>query len=187
MCFWGGPGTCLTRGNYASRTIFAAIAAALLLWLFPLNLTSAQEAPAPSLMTPGDSVVTGFSGVLAPEPPPSAGDPLDRTFITLDGPSMQIHHLVPNGPPTGQVIDSPTVFKAPARSVGQVFAITLDDAPAPNIYLGATSAFGLQIVLPDSAGDGHLKRVKTGGARAAPPGASTASTAQPAQSISSPR
>jgi hypothetical protein len=108
----------------------AAIAATTLLWLIPLSLTSAQEAPVPSLMAPGDGVVTGFSGVLPPEPPPPAGDPLDETFINLDGPSMQIQHLVPNGPPTGQLIDSPTAFKAPARSVGQVFAITLDDAPA---------------------------------------------------------
>ena len=84
-------------------------------------------------MAPGDSVVTGFSGVLPPESPPP-GDPLDQTFINLDGPSMQIQHLVPNGAPSGQLIDSPTVFKAPARSVGQVFAITLDDAPTPNIY-----------------------------------------------------
>jgi hypothetical protein len=43
-----------------------------------------------------------------------------------------------------------------------VFAITLDDAPAPNIYLGATSAFGLQIVIPDADGDGRPERVKTG-------------------------
>ena len=161
MCFWGAPGTRPTTGK-ASRSILAAFAATPLLWLIPLNLTSAQEAPVPSLMAPGDGVVTGFSGVLPPEPPPPAGDPLDETFINLDGPSMQIQHLVPNGPPSGQLIDSPTVFKAPARSVGQVFAITLDDAPAPNIYLGATSAFGLQIVLPDIDGQGHPKRVKTG-------------------------
>ena len=161
MCLWGAPGTRPTTGK-ASRSILAAIAATTLLWLIPLSLTSAQEAPVPSLMAPGDGVVTGFSGVLPPEPPPPAGDPLDETFINLDGPSMQIQHLVPNGPPTGQLIDSPTAFKAPARSVGQVFAITLDDAPAPNIYLGATSAFGLQIVLPDSDGHGHPKRVKTG-------------------------
>ena len=36
-----------------------------------------------------------------------------------------------------------------ASEVGQVFAIALDDGrdgPVPNIYLGATSAYGLQIV-----------------------------------------
>ena len=98
-------------------------------------------------------MVTGFSGVLSPEPPPP-GDRLDETFINLDGPTMQIQHPVPNGSPSGQLINSPTVFKAPAHSVGQVFAITLDDAPTPNIYLGATSAFGLQIVVPDSDGEG---------------------------------
>jgi hypothetical protein len=101
MCLWGAPGTRPTTGK-ASRSILAAIAATTLLWLIPLSLTSAQEAPVPSLMAPGDGVVTGFSGVLPPEPPPPAGDPLDETFINLDGPSMQIQHLVPNGPPTGR-------------------------------------------------------------------------------------
>jgi hypothetical protein len=150
-----------TTVRRASGSILAAVAATSLLWSIPFDRASAQEVPVPSLMAPGDGVVTGFSGVLPPEPPPPAGNPLDETFINLDGPSMQIQHLVPKGPPSGQLIDSPTVFTAPARSVGQVFAITLDDAPAPNIYLGATSGSG---------------------ARAAPPAAYTASTARPARS-----
>jgi hypothetical protein len=39
--------------------------------------------------------VTGFSGVTAPSPPPAA-DPLDETFIDLDGPSAQIFRQVPH-------------------------------------------------------------------------------------------
>jgi hypothetical protein len=72
-----------------------------------------------------------------PSPPPP-GDPLDETFINLDGPSMQVQRPQPNAPPSGQLIPSPTVFSAKAQDVGQVFAITLDDAPVPNI--SATSA-----------------------------------------------
>jgi hypothetical protein len=50
-----------------------------------------------------------------------------------------------------------------------VFAIALDAdgrrGRVPNIYLGATSAFGLQIVVAN-AGDGHLERVRRGDPRA---------------------
>ena len=42
-------------------------------------------AQAPSIMAPGDAIVTGFSGVLPPVPPFPSGDPLDETFINLDG------------------------------------------------------------------------------------------------------
>ena len=79
---------------------------------------------------------------------------------------MQIQRPQPSSPPAGQLIPAPTVFSAPASAVGQVFAITLDDQPVPNIFLGATSAFGLQIVAPDSDGDGRPERLKTGQADA---------------------
>src|SRR5690606_32483779 len=52
-----------------------------------------------------------------------------------------------------------------ASQVGQVFATALDDGAeggTPNVYLGATSAYGLHIVLPDSDGDGYPERVRNG-------------------------
>ncbi len=114
----------------------------------------------------GDAVVTGFSGTSQPDPLP-AGDPLDETFIDLDGASAQIFRLEPGAPPSAQLISAPPVFQVKARDVGQVFAIGLDGNLAPTrdppaIYLGATSAFGLQIVIPDADGDGRPERVKTG-------------------------
>ena len=138
---------------------FAALAVAALIWWAP------AEAQTPGIMSPGDTIVTGFSGVVPPAPP-FAGDPIDGTFINLDGASMQIQRPTPLGPPQGQLIGSPTLFEAPASAVGQVFAITLDDQPMPNIFLGATSAFGIQIVGPDSNGDGLPDRLKTGQADA---------------------
>lgn len=142
------------------RAAFFSTALALILSLF-LDRAGAQEAPASSILSPGDAVITGFAGITPPVLPLAPGvDPLDATFINLDGPSMQIQHLQPNGPPAGQLISSPTTFTAHARDVGQVFAIALDDAPAPNIYLGATSVFGINIVLPQ-LGSGP-QRVKTG-------------------------
>ncbi len=52
-----------------------------------------------------------------------------------------------------------------------MFAIALEDSNggakvAPNIYLGATSMFGLHIVKPDSNGDGNPDRTKRGAAGA---------------------
>jgi hypothetical protein len=65
---------------------------------------------------------------------------------------MQIQRFEPSGPPQGQLISAPVGFKAKARDVGQVFAIGLDAGSTfdltkstPNIYLGATSAFGIQM------------------------------------------
>jgi hypothetical protein len=139
-----------------------AAAALMPLLFFGSHEARAADVAAMTLLSPGDAVVTGFSGVVPPVAPPPSGDPIDGTFIDPDGASMRIQRLQPSGPPTGQVIASPTIFSAKAREVGQVFAITLDDAPAPNIYLGATSAFGIQIVAPDADGDGIPERIKTG-------------------------
>ena len=55
-----------------------------------------------------------------------------------------------------------TPFKVRARDVGQVSAIALDDARTPNIYVGQTSAFSLQIVGPDADGDGRPDRLRKG-------------------------
>ncbi|QWG22281.1 hypothetical protein KMZ93_20230 [Bradyrhizobium sediminis] len=58
-------------------------------------------------------------------------------------------------PPQGQLIPAPPVVQAKAGQTGQMFAITpappasfAPDTPqaVPNICLGATSAFGIQIV-----------------------------------------
>ena len=133
----------------ATLSLFVTLAA------LPLN---AEDA---AIFGRGDAVVTGFSGTVVPDPQP-AGDPLDETFIDLDGASAQIFRLEPGAPPSAQVISAPPLFQVKARDVGQVFAIGLDGNPwpeaagnVPNIYLGATSAFGLQIVIPDADGDGR--------------------------------
>ena len=137
---------------------FLAMALAPLLLAATIERASAQ---APGIMAPGDAVVTGFSGTVPP-PPTFAGDPIDGTLIDLNGASMRIERLQPAGPPTGQMIAAPTVFQVPAQAVGQVFPITFDDWPNPNIFLGATSGFGIQIVAPDGNGDGLPDRITKG-------------------------
>ncbi len=120
-------------------------------------------------MTRGNAVVTGFSGTKST----FSGNPVDQTFIDLDGASARILKLEPGAPPTGQLITAPSVLQVKARDVGQVFAIGLDQKllpdgteDIPDIYLGATSAFGLQIVMPDTNGDGQPERLKRGDANA---------------------
>jgi hypothetical protein len=139
----------------------ALVAAPLLLF----SGTDRAVAQDKAIYAPGEPIITGFSGVVPPNPPPASGDPIDQTFIDLDGTSMVIQQLQPDGPPSGQLIPSPTVFSAKARDVGQVFGIALDDAPVPNIYLSATSAFGLQLVVPDANGAPERSKLGAPGAQ----------------------
>jgi hypothetical protein len=111
--------------------------------------------------------VTGFSGIKPLDIPlPAGADPLDYFFIDLQEPSAQILSLSAFGfGPHGQLAPAAVKRQIPASQVGQVFAVTLDDGlgqPVPNIYLGATSAYGIQIVGPDTDGDGFPNRLKTG-------------------------
>jgi hypothetical protein len=140
-----------------------ALAAPLLLSLvFAAAPASAQDG---QVLDRGMAVVTGFAGTKQFQPP--AGNALDATFIDLDGASAEIIRLEPDEPPSGQLFSAAPVLQVKARDIGQVFAIGLDGVPSsasepPSIYLGATSAFGLQIVLPDADGDGRPVRTKTG-------------------------
>lgn len=147
-----------TGWTFPTRRLRAVTMALLLTAAGPATAIAGEGA---GLLGAGDAVVTGFSGTLPPpEGLPDGADPLDFTLIDPDGASMQVQRFLPAGPPAGQLIDAPALVTAPARSVGQVFAVTLDDAPAPNIYLGASSAFGIHIVAPGD--DGTPRHVKQG-------------------------
>ena len=113
----------------------------------------------------GDAAVTGFSGIRPLDTsPPDGADPLDYFFIDLQGPSAEILSLSALGSgPNGQLAPAPVKRQITAGQVGQVFGVALDDGlgqDVPNIYLGATSAYGIQIVGPGS--DGQPVRLKTG-------------------------
>ena len=113
----------------------------------------------------GDAVVTGFSETIAPDPaqprPPNKSA-IDLTFINPDGPSARI---VGVGRPgyvwDGRLFQAPKTFDVFAKDTGQVFGVALDDQAAPNIYLAATSAFGLNLV--GRGRDGLPERRKVGG------------------------
>ena len=146
------------RPRSSLRSVATLVLAAFMLG----GLAERAAAQTDAIMSPGDTIVTGFPGVTTPTPPFPSGNAIDETFIDVNGPSMQIQRPQPDGPPAGQLIASPTIFSAPAGTVGEVFPITLDDQPAPDIYLGATSAFGIQIVAPDSDGNGLPQRITHG-------------------------
>jgi len=135
-----------------------------LLLLFHPGFALAQQ-PTPPNLSPGDAVVTGFSGTLAPgaTAPRSANrSAADLTFINPDGASVRIVDVAKPGYVwDGRLLPAPTKFAVPAKDVGQVFGIALDDQPTPNIYVAATSAFGLNLV--SRGRDGRPERRKKGG------------------------
>jgi hypothetical protein len=150
-------------GLRTTRDQFVGVLVATVIAFVPTSFTLAADE---AIFAPGEPVITGFSGVVPPATPPASGKALDYTFIDPAGSSMVIQQLQPDGPPTGQLIAAKPVFSASAADVGQTFGVALDDAPefsgaaAPNIYLAATSAFGLNIVVPDA--DGKPVRSKHG-------------------------
>lgn len=143
-------------GTSSTNTLcaFALVATAAI----TLNSGHARSASdTETMLVPGDSIVTGFSG---------HGGSLPDRAIDLDGPSAQVLSLrnFAHGP-QGELSDAAIKHRITAGQVGQVFAIALDDGQdqaAPDIYLGSTSYFGLEIVVPDRNGDGKADRVKIG-------------------------
>lgn len=142
----------------------------LLLFQFHFGSASAQQpAPLPNLYY-GNAVVTGFSGTVAPDPTqprPANKSIIDLTFINPDGPSARIVDVArPGYVWDGRLFQAPKTFDVFAKDVGQVFGIALDDQVVrnqvvTNIYLAATSAFGLNLV--GRGRDGLPERRKVGG------------------------
>ena len=113
---------------------------------FPLK-AGAQDT---AIISRGDAAVTAFSGARQVGEAPSGLHPLDVTFIDVNGAALQVFDLTKlGGAPSGQLADAPVLFQTTAGEIGQVFGVTLDGDTAnatPNIYVTATSLFGLQIV-----------------------------------------
>ena len=142
----------------------AAISSLALLAVFPTQLNAQQ--PPTGLVAPGNAAVTGFSGASPPIQIAVGVDPGEKTFIDLNGPSLRVvdlQHM--GGPPTAQFVGAPKPFTFSAAAVGQVFGVALDDDAPPNIYVAASSAYGLPIVVPGP--DGQPQHTKVGAPNAA--------------------
>ncbi len=106
-----------------------------------------------ALLPIGNAVVTGFSGAQLPTVIAPGTNPADKTTIDLNGPSARVIDIqAPGTPPQGQLIAAPKPFTVTASQIGQVFAVALDNATPPNIYVAATSVYGLPIIVPDANG-----------------------------------
>lgn len=150
----------------ARHVTIAAVAAALVMLFSGTDHRGAvfAQAIAPSgIVADGEAVVTGFSGAQPPALIAPGIDPADKTYIDLAGPSARVIDLQTAGaPPQAQLLQAPKTFTVTASQVGQVFGVALDNASPPNIYVAATSAYGLPIVVPDVDGDKLPERVKQG-------------------------
>jgi hypothetical protein len=151
------------RARIAAVTMLAGAGMLLGLAGADTGTAFAQGGPAAAILIDGNAVVTGFSGTQPPLPfPPGIAD---QATIDLNGPAARVMDLqAPGAPPQAQLLTAPKPFTVLAGQVGQVFAVALDSATPPNIYLAATSAYGLPIVVPGP--DGALMRAKQGGANA---------------------
>jgi hypothetical protein len=152
-------------GGIRVRKVIAAQARALLcLTIGTVALAQAQEpGPAPAV-APGFAIVSGFSGsVQSVASLPPGTNPADKLTIDLGGPVLRaIDANNVGGPPQGQVVAATKPFTVRAAQIGQVYAITLDNAVPPNIYAAATSSYGLPIVVPNASGIGVPDRVRRG-------------------------
>ena len=93
---------------------------------------------------------------------PRTQSAIDLTFINPDGPSARVVDIrQPGFVWDGRLLAAPKTFDVLAKDVGQVFGIALDDQTPPNIYVAATSMFGLNIV--NRGRDGSPERRKKGG------------------------
>lgn len=137
----GREGGCGGAVRQARQRVVRALlgAAGLALTLLP-GVGTAQEAEP---MQPGEAYVTRFSGTASDD---------GKTVIDLKGTVGGIVDVRnPSQPPQGHHwLNEPQRHKITAEEAGQVFGVALDDAASPNIYLTATSAFGLHRT-PDNA------------------------------------
>ncbi|MFZ2155348.1 MAG: hypothetical protein WAV72_04375 [Bradyrhizobium sp.] len=157
----------IRQGNYSSISHVATAAVAVIFAvLFSVGAAFAQVSPPTGIVANGNAVVTGFSGALPPASIAPGVDPADKTFIDLQGPAARVLDLqAPGAPPQAQLLTAPKPFTVTAGQIGQVFGVALDSAPQPNIFVAATSAYGLPIVVPGGAG--QPDRVKQGAPNAA--------------------
>jgi hypothetical protein len=149
-------------------------------WLFPAasraltdgalrRVVLARLRPEARLFRMPTLISTGFSGQIyqrpvlpAAEREATRDDPAYQ-FIDLDGVVASLTDIDGYGfAPNGDEVTRPALDRIYAREVGQVFGATVDDAAAPNLYLTATSAYGLHIVGPDRNDDHQPDRLHQG-------------------------
>ncbi len=134
--------------------------------LFAWQVTALHAQQPNPIYAAGNAAVTGFSGALPPAQIAPGVDPNQKTFIDMSGPSLRIVDLQNmGGPARAQLVGAPKPFTFSAALIGQVFGVTADDNSPPNIYVAASSAYGLPIVAPGP--DGQSVHIASGAPNAA--------------------
>ncbi len=170
-----------SRRSMALRVTLIIILIIVILLLLRCCQPTPQQVSAPHVtgerlatLHLGDAVVTGFSGTFRIDDEPSnpididsvlppGVSPTDRRFIDLNGPAARVFdNSTPGYVWDGRLWTTPTRRNITAGEVGQVFGVAIDDLLYPNIYLSATSAYGLNLLTPASADDEFPTRVTTG-------------------------
>jgi len=105
------------------------------------GITIEPAAAQQDLLQPGEAYATRFSGTA------SVNGPDGKPLVAID-PAGTVGSIVdlraPGQRPAGEHwVNEPQRKMVTAREVGQVFGVTLDAGAPPNVYLAATSAFGL--------------------------------------------
>lgn len=150
-----GPHKSLAVAGQAMRRIAVALSLAL-------AFGDAASAQTPrGVYAPGEAAVTGFSGAVRPFEMEPGQDADALSFINPEGPSLRVVDLRRmGGLPEAQLVGARKPFTVSAKWIGQVFGVALDDHSPANIYVAATSAYGLAIVAPGS--DGRPRRIRSG-------------------------
>jgi peptidoglycan hydrolase-like protein with peptidoglycan-binding domain len=119
--------------NSRGSNIYFIATLAILIGLF--GLIANAHAQRVNLVD-GAAIVTVFSGLVP--------DGQGRLGLDPDGISLRAFDLANVGNNTARSpIEFAELLTVKARSIGQVFAIAVDNAARPAVYLGATSLFGL--------------------------------------------
>lgn len=134
---------------------------------------SKTDRPDVTLFANGTVVTTGFPGVKAKKPyiyrdgRTRVGDDEDYLFLDPNGVSAVLLMADDIGfAMNGSELTQPAYDKILARDVGMVFGIAIDDEEQRNLYLTATSTFGLNIVGQDENNDRVADRLYAGQDRA---------------------
>jgi hypothetical protein len=125
-----------SASGFPKRHFTGVVMAGLVCFFLP---ASAQDVT----VQPGEAYVTRFSGVATS---PGAGGQAVTSINSAGTVGSIIDIRAPGRPPQGeQWMDEPQRLPVTAAEVGQVFGVVFDDRYRPNIYLSATSAFGLHL------------------------------------------
>ena len=115
-----------TRHSFAFTLILISF---LFVWSYPVLAQDVE-------LNDGAAVLTTFSGLRANR---GGEDTIDRRGVVIRGLDLSN----PGVEAEGNVITVPEIFTTAARDVGQVFAVTFDDESPANIFVAATSTYGL--------------------------------------------